>query len=787
MIGSGILTATLAFFPPQVADRLEGELQSLVETVYDASATALARHEAWDAVDRIVDELVENAGRLDAEQQRALIYAADFYVNCSSSDRYSLEHIRDVAELGREAASALEAFEDEAFLSLEIGKVHAGSGEHVAAKDAYLRGLAALGDRSGSPRGERLRPVLCNHLMTLYVQLGMPDVAAQWLGRLEESSAELEDDEFRHTIAAARARLAQVSGRSSRAVRITREALAANALQPQHRAHFALIEGLALADQTRAGQTSADEALEALERALAEPSLSATGQVEARLQQLELCLLRGSLAESEAVIRALESTPRNARRGLAGSRLQAYRYRFAELAGHDDHELRKQLRALEHSFDAFLDSWASTPLEKGGVGFLQYRHRRFLLSQLLAAYLHLFPREEAIERGFDAILRASAMGTLARRLEVPAGSFEQLARRAKSDEGFLLWVPGPDGSHLFLLDENGAEHVPVAAENVIRTAADALKRELAVWPVAGNRERATTRARRAAAALADVLIPRTVRERVRAWRKVTLVGTDLLGPGLALAALEVDDWGPLGIAKELTHWPSFPIGLWLERQTSTPPAAGKRRIVAAVGPEPSRHAPETVLAHPIPASPEESRELAKLYTDTSEVVAPNKASLARLVDAGPADVLYLLTHGVHDASRLRPRALILAPSSETDAGTIHCDDIERAWNREDRPSPRIVILAACGAARSAPRRGEDASPHFGGAFLASGSEVVLLSASDLDYGATRTLMKSLHERLSAGASPAASLRAAREELVRDEQYRHPVYYALLEVTGLGHR
>ena len=99
--------------------------------------------------------------------------------------------------------------------------------------------------------------------------------------------------------------------------------------------------------------------------------------------------------------------------------------------------------------------------------------------------------------------------------------------------------------------------------------------------------------------------------------------------------------------------------------------------------------------------------------------------------------------------------------------------------------PELVILSACGAARSPFRRGEDGVDHLGGAFLNAGARAVVLSHQDIEVESTVRMMGVFHTRLRAGDSPARALLEARRSLADDSGFDHPFFHSLIHVTGLG--
>jgi CHAT domain-containing protein len=147
-------------------------------------------------------------------------------------------------------------------------------------------------------------------------------------------------------------------------------------------------------------------------------------------------------------------------------------------------------------------------------------------------------------------------------------------------------------------------------------------------------------------------------------------------------------------------------------------------------------------------------------------------------EVAQATALYLVAHGVFDATRARPVGLALAGAAGHD-GVAWADDVE-GWR-----VPELVFLATCSAARDQERAGEDGTSHLGGAFLRAGARCVITSRYALELGVTNVLAQRFFTALGRGELPAAAMRWARAELSSDPLYADALEPELLVVFGLG--
>ena len=124
-----------------------------------------------------------------------------------------------------------------------------------------------------------------------------------------------------------------------------------------------------------------------------------------------------------------------------------------------------------------------------------------------------------------------------------------------------------------------------------------------------------------------------------------------------------------------------------------------------------------------------------------------------LVDA---DLAHLAVHG--SLRRDNP----LFSSLELADGPLMAYDLERLPR-----VPRTVVLPACHSGEGTPLPGEEMLG-LAWTLLGAGSSTVVAAVTAVPDGATAELMTRMHERLAAGATPAAALRAARASCDPDD-------------------
>ena len=145
-------------------------------------------------------------------------------------------------------------------------------------------------------------------------------------------------------------------------------------------------------------------------------------------------------------------------------------------------------------------------------------------------------------------------------------------------------------------------------------------------------------------------------------------------------------------------------------------------------------------------------------------------------------MLHIATHGLLNADRPELSGILLSLFDRDglpQAGFFSAADAARLELSAD-----LVVLSGC---RTALGREVDGEGIVGLArgFLYAGTARVMASLWKVDDAATAALMRTLYRGLlgSRSPSPAAALRAAQLELLRQPRYQHPYYWAGFQLYG----
>ncbi|HVS19421.1 MAG TPA: CHAT domain-containing protein, partial [Planctomycetota bacterium] len=501
-------------------------------------------------------------------------------------------------------------------------------------------------------------------------------------------------------------------------------------------------------------------ARELLSRAAEDTQLDAAARILARQLAAELDLAQGRLEGARERLRATASALGELR-DVTHLRVRqvVLESMLARASGANREDLLACREALEQADALVRESWSRTPLDRDGVGFLQHSQR----SETYAERLRLERSLGEPELALAAVVRAQALGSLGRRLEVAVPSLDEVREALVGDGGLAVYVPSGFGVELVLLDAAGLEQHTLESERV-------LMRRLEDWRAAGL-SGAPFRAE--LAALGTALLPEPARARISGWSHVYLVGAEFL----PAAPFERLPWGDasLGARIALARLPSIPVGVHLARRPrALGPARGESlRLVAA---------PRT--AHAVRARWPYVEDFELSEADVALLLAPFPGSRPRLADAATkgalaapdAELLHVICHGVLDDERTPPAVLLLSPAAPGDDGLVDAAAIESLR------VPGMVLLSACGTARSRARRGEDSSVHLGGAFLGAGARAVLVAQQDVELRSALMVAREVHESLARGLGLAAALQRAHAAWLETESGPFPDFVAL----GLAH-
>jgi CHAT domain-containing protein/tetratricopeptide (TPR) repeat protein len=563
-------------------------------------------------------------------------------------------------------------------------------------------------------------------------------------------------------------------------------------LEPALRARL----GLALADPACVEAGMAEEALDLLGSVLEDPLLSTDDGRIVHVGLVDLHLRRGNLEAASKHLRlAREALARlsTASGGDVHARehaeLEAYASHLMRRSPHDEGAARAQLELLESRFDAYVAQLARNERPRGGVGFLHFAGRRFILNELIELSIAVEGPEAGLASALDALRSVQELGSLSRALSQQGCSAEE-ARRVleRPDGGVLVFIPDTHRTLVLAFDGRTPGICERAAgKGLWQAPVAAWIRTLSTPPSTledADRARNLAAVERQGKRVAELLLPSKVRQRMAEWHSVSVIGMELMND-LPIEALPAPGGGTLGTRMAIDRAPSLPVAVKLARRREAKGAEtrGGRGLWLVAAPTIPESAEERLRDLPrIPLGPAEADLLHRPYGQpTTHTFLGERATAAALALEGveAADVLQITAHGIEIAGRERPAALVLRAASATDDGLLDCDEVEALR------SPETVVLSACGAARGESRYGEDGLTHLGGAFLKSGASCVLLSSHQVEARAMQALLEHFHARLCAGDSRAEALRAARAALAAGGRFAHPYYHSLVFAVGLG--
>lgn len=156
-------------------------------------------------------------------------------------------------------------------------------------------------------------------------------------------------------------------------------------------------------------------------------------------------------------------------------------------------------------------------------------------------------------------------------------------------------------------------------------------------------------------------------------------------------------------------------------------------------------------------------------------------SLLHEMELSDFGVLHFATHGLVNSQEPALSGLVLSlvgPDGEVRNGFLSLQEI---YNLDLHA--RLVVLSACQTALGDEVRGEGLIGMTRG-FMYAGANSVIASLWQVDDRATSMLMENLYsEMLTEGMSPASALRAAQLEMLEQERWASPYYWAAFQIQG----
>lgn len=705
---------------------------------------------------------------------------------------FELDSVRDLARALRLAGED-EAYEDLAYEALTLYGERPSLlvGFHLrmaaVARDLSPRDFAGENDHlesagfvladwtQGSERADLYAKWL-GQLADYQLDLGNMDRALEHLDELQELAEKSKDTRVLEGLLIRRSNLFLGTKRLSKLEKFLAARLASDdPPSAQVRATLWMLRGTGLAESSRDSEEFVPGALAAFRSCLESPDVSMSTRVTAQVRLVLLLLKSGELEEARKETVILDEIAaeyrRKLRRPLPLTARTLVGVVHSQLGRGTAEELRDELEAL---VDLLLADWSSHTVQPGGSGFLHFIGRLQLVSELVDQCLRAEPTEAGRERALSWLVEVQARGSFARAAGYEFGGLERLRETLMtSKRGALVYLPAHNSSHLFVVDAESIHHHELPRSRVLTD----LVREYV-----GHLEDESDRGdafEESAMDLSRAVLPTGALEQMKAWEECWVVGQDLTGY-LPFELLPIDEGRRFSDLLNVCYLPSLPLGEILAARPKRKAPNGKLTLALIVDPELGADLQKDLPRFDL-TEPEFERLSCKENGVEPLVWFGEEASFAALSSSAVtnADVLQLFVHGHEDEEREPSAGLALAPDDNHD-GRVSCGDVQALQ------LPPIVIFSSCGAARGILRRGEDGIGHLGGAALAAGARVVILSPANLELEATIELMSRLHARLLRGReTPAGALAGALAELRRDTEFDDPAH-ARLHVFGLGH-
>ena len=315
-------------------------------------------------------------------------------------------------------------------------------------------------------------------------------------------------------------------------------------------------------------------------------------------------------------------------------------------------EIAAVLPRLDAAFERFLAEWSLAPLDESGTGYLSFEEWNMVASELVTLHDLAEPGEAGARAGLERILRAQARGTLGRRLEAPEVGLERVrAELLGPAEGALVYWFGRERLHLFVLDAQRVEHVPLAADFELDRDREAFLEAIRSAVEGGPSEAVDA----AAEAFAARVLPPEAREALRSWEGVVVVGLDAIGfAPFELLPFEGED---LGVARAVRYLPTFPLGAALAARARE----RERPVLELLGVAASECGVDEAERAAYAFDRDQAERLWAPYRNPRALVGSAEATKERLAAAHPGDfrVAHWIVHGERDPYRPRPGGLRL--------------------------------------------------------------------------------------------------------------------------------
>jgi CHAT domain-containing protein/Tfp pilus assembly protein PilF len=183
---------------------------------------------------------------------------------------------------------------------------------------------------------------------------------------------------------------------------------------------------------------------------------------------------------------------------------------------------------------------------------------------------------------------------------------------------------------------------------------------------------------------------------------------------------------------------------------------------------------------PLPFARAEVKQISTFYPKESTLILVGKDASETNAKTLPLDqyrTLHFASHGLIDEERPQISALVLDGGGGEDGYLTMREVFDLKLNAD------LVVLSACKSGLGKQTRGEGVTG-LARAFFAAGASSVLVSFWNVSDRSTADFMTAFYKNLlQKGLNKPAALKQARLEMIRNQKYSHPYYWAPFILIG----
>jgi CHAT domain-containing protein len=178
----------------------------------------------------------------------------------------------------------------------------------------------------------------------------------------------------------------------------------------------------------------------------------------------------------------------------------------------------------------------------------------------------------------------------------------------------------------------------------------------------------------------------------------------------------------------------------------------------------------------LPYAEDEAEAVASLY-GTAPLLRQAAVESQVYAEAGEVDVLHLAAHGEYNSHNALYSSIKLAPDAAED-GNLEVHEVFGL----DLRGANLAVLSACETTLGDQSKGDELVG-LARAFLYAGTPAVITTLWSVDDAASGAEMAAFYGHVRDGMTNAEALRAAQLEVMADERWSEPFYWAAFILTG----